>query len=220
MPELPEVETVRRQLEPQITNRKIVKAGSHWSAKFTPALEAQRREILGISRRGKYLLLSLDNDHELIVHLGMTGRLTVSHDPNLDDAYLRAWWHLDSGDTLQFHDVRRFGRIRYVLNGDYSKIPTLAAAGPEPWDKALTAEVFHERLKQSKRKLKTKLLSQRPIAGVGNIYADEALWMARNKSSDYPVGFIEVGPTAGVFALSSSKRHRQRRYHLKRLPTG
>lgn len=178
MPELPEVETIRRQLEPQLTGRAIVAADSHPSAKFTPAVEATGAGIERVGRRGKYLLFGLDDDRELIVHLGMTGVLTVLTDPP-ESPYRRARWQLDDGRWLVFDDVRRFGRIRVVPAGDYSQVPTLRDLGPEPFDDAFTAQHLHQALNASTRRLKTQLLSQRPVAGLGNIYADEALWAAR-----------------------------------------
>ncbi len=178
MPELPEVETVRRQLAPRLTGRTVV-AGSHESAKFTPGQSAVGHRFGEPSRRGKYLLLPTENGRELVVHLGMTGKLSFRPgEPDGTDPYLRAWWELDNDETLEFVDVRRFGRLRFVTAGDYRDIPTLHNAGPEPWDPTLTPRRFHQLLGASKRVLKTKLLSQRPIAGVGNIYADEALWLA------------------------------------------
>ena len=136
MPELPEVETIRRQLEPKLIDAAIVDAGAHWSAKFTPALDAVGTEIVSARRRGKYLLFDLDPGadggppRELVVHLGMTGRLAV-HEPGsalaLDDPatepHLRAWWRLDDDRVLTFHDIRRFGRIQVVDTGDYRNIP-------------------------------------------------------------------------------------------------
>ncbi len=184
MPELPEVETVRRQLAPRLVGRRVLEAGSHPSIKFTPAVDAIDTEIVDVGRRGKYLLVELDDARELVVHLGMTGVLRFRDGPHDDtDPYLRAWWTLDAGspgiaETLEFADVRRFGRLRVVPKGDYRDIPTLANAGPEPWDPALTTTRFWEAIKASNRPIKTQLLSQRPIAGVGNIYADEALWIA------------------------------------------
>ena len=187
MPELPEVETIRRQLEPRLTGRLVTEAGSHPSGKFTPAREVTGARITGTRRRGKYLLLATGDGRELIVHLGMTGSLTLASEPDLDDPYLRAWWQLDTtgraaapqpAETLLFTDVRRFGRIRVVPAGDYRTIGGLAAAGPEPFDPAFDGRQFWRLLQRSRRKLKTQLLSQRPIAGVGNIYADEALWLA------------------------------------------
>ena len=201
MPELPEVETIRRQLEPKLVGAMIVDAGSHWSEKFTPALDAVGSEVTAARRRGKYLLFDLESfeglensahpsggaDHrELIVHLGMTGRLAVhapGEGPVLDDdeaePHLRAWWRLDDERVVTFHDTRRFGRIHVVDAGDHRTLPTLHALGPEPWDPAFTGKHLADFVKKSNRYLKTILLAQRAVAGVGNIYADEALWDAR-----------------------------------------
>ncbi|MGB5756821.1 MAG: bifunctional DNA-formamidopyrimidine glycosylase/DNA-(apurinic or apyrimidinic site) lyase [Acidimicrobiales bacterium] len=183
MPELPEVETVRRQLAPLLIGRSVVEAGSHPSAKFTPATAVTGSRFVADGRRGKFLIFGTDDGRELVIHLGMTGQLKMVEDRTVtaddsDDRYLRAWWRLDDGRTLQFVDVRRFGRIRVVPAGNYSSIPALHNAGPEPFDPALDGKQFWTNLAKSRRKLKTKLLSQRPIAGVGNIYADEALWLA------------------------------------------
>lgn len=180
MPELPEVETIRRQLAPRLRGRRVLEAEAFPSAKFTPALDTIGATITGAGRRGKYLLISLNDDRELVVHLGMTGRVTFRPGaPDDSNPHLRAWWQLDDPDeTMEFIDTRRFGRLRVVPAGDYSSIPTLATAGPEPWDPQLTPDRFWHSLKASKRAIKTQLLSQKPIAGVGNIYADEALWMA------------------------------------------
>jgi len=184
MPELPEVETIKAQLRRRLIGSVMVDAGSHWSAKFTPAVEAVGDEITDVGRRGKYLLIESDGDdgpHDLIVHLGMTGRLAVTPDSAglLDHPHLRAWWHLDDGRTLTFHDARRFGRIYFVRRGEWGSINTLSRMGPEPFDESFDGAHLHRELKRSTRHLKTQLLSQRPVAGVGNIYADEALWIAR-----------------------------------------
>lgn len=179
MPELPEVETVRRQLAPRLGNRKVLEAGSFNHHKFTPAREVTGTTFKEVGRRGKYLLISTEDGRELVVHLGMTGQLRFRDgQADTEDPYLRAWWYLDGDETLEFADVRRFGRLRVVEAGHYEGIPTLANAGPEPWDPILTPKLFHQLLSKSKRAIKTQLLSQRPVAGVGNIYADEALWMA------------------------------------------
>jgi formamidopyrimidine-DNA glycosylase len=194
MPELPEVETIRRQLEPRLRDRDVVEADSHPSAKFTPATDAVGTTLLGVGRRGKFLVIPTADGRELVIHLGMTGTLDFRpvDGPNsgLDDPYLRAWWRLsptdrgagdrgaDGEEILRYVDVRRFGRIRVVPAGDYRSIPTLATAGPEPFDMDFDGRAFWERLRTSRRKIKTQLLSQRPVAGVGNIYADEALWLA------------------------------------------
>lgn len=176
MPELPEVETVRRQLEPLVTGRRIVEGWGHPSAKFASAPLAAGPAIAGVGRRGKYLLLGLDDGRELVVHLGMTGQLRLRADG--EDPYVRAWWALDDGSVLELRDVRRFGRVGVVPAGEYATLPTLAAQGPEPWDPALDDGGLWRALRRSRARVKTQLLSQRPLAGVGNIYADEALWRA------------------------------------------
>jgi formamidopyrimidine-DNA glycosylase len=175
VPELPEVETIRRQIEHRLVGRRIADATAHESPKFAPALDAIGAAITAVGRRGKYLLLGLDDGHELIVHLGMTGTLAL--DPAVDP-YVRARWSLDDGTTLRYRDIRRFGRIAVLKAGEYGALPTLATQGPDPFDHAFTPESLWTALRRSRTRVKTQLLSQRPVAGVGNIYADEALWRA------------------------------------------
>lgn len=177
MPELPEVETIRRALEPELVGRRMSHPAAFDSDKFKPALEVDDVEVHAVRRRAKYLLIGLEDRRELVVHLGMTGALYLGEP--IDDAYVRATWELDDQRTLTFRDVRRFGRLRVVPTGDYGSIPTLASAGPEPFDPDFTGETLYHALRLSNRCVKTQLLSQRPVAGVGNIYADEALWLAK-----------------------------------------
>jgi formamidopyrimidine-DNA glycosylase len=178
VPELPEVETIRRALAPRVTGRTITDAGAFPSGKFTPAIEAKGTTIESVGRRGKYLILALDDGHDLVIHLGMTGVLRVVDTRTDADKFLRAWWFLDDGTVLEYSDIRRFGRIAVFPNGDYSASPTMRVLGPEPLSDEFTAAKLHAALNGSKRAVKTQLLSQRPVAGVGNIYADEALWIA------------------------------------------
>ena len=189
MPELPEVETIRRQLAPRLTGRTVTEAWAFPSAKFDQAPGATGATVTDVRRRGKYLLLDLRpavasiGPSELVVHLGMTGRLAVARarddgPPAAAHPHLRAWWALDDGRVLTFHDTRRFGRIAVVPAGRYESLPTLAALGPEPDDERFTAEHLRTAVNAGRRRIKTALLSQRPVAGVGNIYADEALWRA------------------------------------------
>ncbi len=178
MPELPEVETIRRQLASRLAGRTIVDARAHESPKFASAVFARGARIGDVRRRGKYLLFPLDTDRELIVHLGMTGMLRIATTAE-PDPYVRAAWDLDDGAVLEYRDVRRFGRIAVVANGSYASLPTLAAQGPEPFDDAFAPQQLWTALRASTARVKTQLLSQRPVAGVGNIYADEALWRAR-----------------------------------------
>jgi len=203
MPELPEVEVVRRQLAGPLVGRLITDAWAHPSHKFASGADAVGSEIEALRRRGKYLIADLDCGRDLIVHLGMTGRLCFADvsetreallsrpvdgpaaevmAPNavsVSDPYVRAWWRLDNGETLCFHDVRRFGRIAVCDRGDYRGLPTLAAMGPEPLEGGLDSATFWQASRRSSQRIKTQLLNQRLVAGVGNIYADEALFLAR-----------------------------------------
>ena len=184
MPELPEVESVLRQLRPRVRDRWIVRVTADAQARFGGLSDAAGQRIIDLRRRGKYLLASLEAPsarqppRELICHLGMTGALRVRDEDGWSpDAYVRASIFLDDG-VLDFRDVRRFGRLTVVTQGDYAHIATLANLGPEPLSPQFTPEGFHLALQRSRQPVKSQLLSQRPVAGVGNIYADEALWQA------------------------------------------
>ena len=141
------------------------------------------QRIEGVGRRGKFLLLPLrrpdaaEPSDELVVHLGMTGVLS----PRPPAAHLRLRLRLSGGspDVLYVQDARRFGRVLVVPRGDYRALPTLAAMGPEPLEAGFTATAFRAALARSSQPIKAYLLSQRPVSGVGNIYADEARWRAR-----------------------------------------
>ncbi len=187
MPELPEVETIRRQLEPKLLGATILDAWTFGTPKFSDALLARGTSVTQIRRLGKYLLIGLaavdqaepTTERELIVHLGMTGRLAVVEEGAPEDYFhKRATWNLSGDRILVFDDVRRFGRIALVDAGDYGSLPTLSALGPEPFDDAFTPEHLRRAVNGSRRAIKTQLLGQRVVAGVGNIYADEALWLA------------------------------------------
>jgi formamidopyrimidine-DNA glycosylase len=184
MPELPEVDTIRRRLAESLPGRRITAAWSHPSPKFAEAPAAIGTTIESVDRRGKYLLLPLDDGRELIMHLGMTGSLRLRHDETTTDPYDRARWTLHGGGSLAFRDVRRFGRIAVTDRGDHGRLPTLAALGPEPFGDDLDGDSLWRALRASRQHLKTQLLSQRPVAGVGNIYADEAFWIAGVNPAD------------------------------------
>jgi formamidopyrimidine-DNA glycosylase len=183
MPELPEVESVRRQLEPRLVGRTVTGVAAQPQERFLDVEAAVGGRIEAVRRRGKYLLLPLtgpgEDTRELVMHLGMTGSFRFRGDPGwLPDAYVRATFVLDEG-ILDFRDVRRFGRLAVVPAGDHRAIPTLHHLGPEPLSEDFRPERFHAAIRASRTAIKPLLLSQRPVAGVGNIYADEALWRAR-----------------------------------------
>jgi formamidopyrimidine-DNA glycosylase len=213
VPELPEVETIRRQLEPRLAGRRLGRAWAFPHAKFTPALEVGPAVVERVDRRGKYLLLVLDGDRELVVHLGMTGSLRVRPAGDVGDAYVRAWWALGGGDgggggeALEYRDVRRFGRLAVASGRAY--LGTLAVQGPDALDGSLTAEGLWRALRASRRAIKTQLLSQRPVAGVGNIYADEALWRAGIHPARRAVTRAQAGALLDALraVLGESLRH-------------
>ena len=183
MPELPEVETVRRSLAEAIMGATI---GDLWVGPFSGSLagitpEAMRAEIVGeqivkIGRRAKYLLLTLSNERTLAIHLRMTGELTIARPEEPSGKHHHLTFVLADGRELRFSDIRKFGRIRLL---DAAELAVLdAALGPEPLAPDLTPEMFHARLQEHRRAIKPLLLEQHFLAGVGNIYADEALFAA------------------------------------------
>ncbi len=202
VPELPEVESVRRQLAPWLTGRRVeaVWWDPHPHARFHAVDRLTGRRLTAVTRRGKFLLLPLDptadGTHlELVLHLGMTGSLRVGPDQRPDGAaaaplsHVRARLDLDDGSVLAFRDPRRFGRLSVVEAGRYAEVvPTLARLGPEPLSADFTPEVLAAGLAASRAPVKARLLDQRLVAGVGNIYADEALWRARIHPASRRVG--------------------------------
>lgn len=188
MPELPEVESVRRQLDPELSGHTVTEV---WTdphpalvREFHDVHRASGRKILEVNRRGKFLICPLDEGLELVMHLGMTGSFNFSS----HDAHTRAWLGFDDGRTLYFRDVRRFGRMAVVDAGDYAVIPTLALLGPEPLSDDFDPEAFAAALGKTSSPVKPFLMSQKAVAGVGNIYADEALWLARIHPASRRVG--------------------------------
>ena len=190
---------------------------AHPSPKFATAVDAISHRFEAVDRRGKYLIARLDRDRELIVHLGMTGSLRIADDDAPPDPYVRAAWTLDDGAVLELRDVRRFGRIAVVPAGVYDSLPTLHALGPEPLSDDFDPLAFHRALKASRRPVKTQLMSQRPVAGVGNIYADEALWRGRASrvAQDEPAA---IGSHPHRVALRAHRRDRAGRNDAARLP--
>jgi formamidopyrimidine-DNA glycosylase len=200
MPELPEVETVCRQLEPELEGRRIASLevlDARWCRPALPRKLEQAvsgRTIEGLGRRGKYLLLGLDSAQTLVMHLRMTGNLVlVEGEEKLDpsegmrlyegerstsERHLRARFLLDDGRELWFTDPRRFGEALLLDDGELDA-HFAARLGVEPLSDAFTPELLGEIAAGRTAPLKSFLLDQKGIAGVGNIYADEALFRAR-----------------------------------------
>ena len=182
MPELPEVESVRRVLAPVLegrTFRRVEIADARLSRPFDPgevarALEGER--VKALDRRGKYLVVRFESGRALLIHLRMTGSLLQGD--LRDDPYRRAVVRLDDGSDVAYRDVRRFGT--WLLLEPEEVEPYLdARVGAEPLERAFGAAALAARLAKRRAPVKAALLDQRTLAGVGNIYADEALWRAR-----------------------------------------
>jgi formamidopyrimidine-DNA glycosylase len=184
VPELPEVETIRRQLAPALEGRRIVEAhvrDARWCEPAPPEAIADAlrgRAIERVDRRGKYLILSLEDDVHLVMHLRMTGNLLLTDDP-ADPPHTRVGMRLDDGRRLLFVDVRRFGTGDVLLGSDALAEYFVSRLGVEPLSADFTAEALRALARGRKQPVKAFLLNQERIAGVGNIYADEALWRAR-----------------------------------------
>ena len=181
MPELPEVETVRRRLAPVLEGRTFERVEIEDTRLTRPleplevAAELEGERVAEVDRRGKYLIVRFESGRALLVHLRMTG--TVLHDPAPDPPHRRALVTLDDGTRIVYRDVRRFGTWLLLEPGELE--PYLAAkVGEEPLGR-FTAKKLGERLAGRRAPLKAALLDQRTVAGLGNIYVDEALWYAR-----------------------------------------
>jgi formamidopyrimidine-DNA glycosylase len=183
MPELPEVETVRRGLALRISGRRIVRAELRrpdLRRPFPPAL-AQRLDgalIGALGRRGKYILIELDADGLLLLHLGMSGRITADSSALPTVQHDHVVLTLDDGTVIRFNDPRRFGLIDYVRRGDAAQHPLLAGLGPEPLEPGFNGTYLVATLAGKLTPIKTALLDQRVVAGLGNIYVCEALFRA------------------------------------------
>jgi formamidopyrimidine-DNA glycosylase len=173
MPELPEVETTRRILEPHILGQTILTIEHTDPLRYQDTERAEGKKILSTSRRGKYMLWQLEDNLEAIIHLGMTGGFRFA-----EHSHTRVTLKLPK-QSVYYADPRRFGKWWVVDAGDYKHINLLNRMGPEPLADTFNLNDFKHRLSQSKRKIKEVLLGQEAVAGVGNIYADESLWMSK-----------------------------------------
>lgn len=185
MPELPEVETMVRDLATRVSGRRIREATVHWDRivghpdanSFVEGVEG--RLIQQVSRRGKFAIFDLDDGSTLAVHRGMTGSLLLRRSIEPDDRFVRARLRLDDGSELRLDDARKFGRLFWTgpeANGWQRPWTRL---GPEPLSDDFNPGVLKERLAARRVAIKTALLNQTVIAGIGNIYADETLFLAR-----------------------------------------
>jgi formamidopyrimidine-DNA glycosylase len=200
MPELPEVETVRRGLEPAMAGARFVKVEVHrgdlrWPLPKDFAQRLQGKTVTGLGRRAKYLLADLSSGDVLIMHLGMSGSFHVFHekDERLGRYYHErakhlaakhlahdhVVFHMSSGASVTFNDPRRFGSMKLVARENLDAEPLLKGLGPEPLGNAFGAAMLASACQGKKTSLKAALLDQRVVAGLGNIYVCEALFRAR-----------------------------------------
>jgi formamidopyrimidine-DNA glycosylase len=183
MPELPEVETVRRGLALRMSGRRIVRAELRrpdLRRPFPPML-AERLDgalIGGLARRGKYILIELDDTGLLLLHLGMSGRITTGGPGDGDAKHDHVVLTLDDGTVVRLNDARRFGLLDYIVRGAEGAHPLLAGMGPEPLEPGFDGAYLARALAGKMTPIKSALLDQRIVAGLGNIYVCEALYRA------------------------------------------
>ena len=196
MPELPEVETVRRGLQPVMEGSKIVKAEVRrkdlrfaFQKDFVARLEGQT--VTGLGRRAKYLMADLESGDVLLMHLGMSGSFRVIkdedqqvpgkfHHPRAEDrAHDHVVFHMSSGASVIFNDPRRFGYMKIIARNALEDEPLLKGLGPEPLGNAFDAAMLAHSCANKKTSLKAALLDQRVVAGLGNIYVCEALFRSQ-----------------------------------------
>jgi formamidopyrimidine-DNA glycosylase len=196
MPELPEVETVRRGLEPvmQGARFKAVEARRgdlRWPLPPDFAARLEGKTVIGLGRRAKYLIADLSSGETLLMHLGMSGSFRVTH-PSRESrpgkyhharsqqaAHDHVVFHMSNGACITFNDPRRFGSMKLVLRAKLDEEPLLRALGPEPLGNQFDAAMLARACKGKKTSLKAALSDQRVVAGLGNIYVCEALYRAR-----------------------------------------
>jgi formamidopyrimidine-DNA glycosylase len=197
MPELPEVETVRRGLEKLIVGRtilnvKILNGKSFPIARTELIKNVVNTKIVAARRRGKVLIIDLENGFSLAIHLKMTGQIVVrgkedfaaghptdSFMAKLPDKSTRVIFNLDSGSHIFFNDQRKFGWMKLMPTSEVNDMPFLAKMGPEPWDKEVCEKFIKNVRRHQSSMIKPAILDQSVMAGIGNIYADESLWLAK-----------------------------------------
>jgi formamidopyrimidine-DNA glycosylase len=183
MPELPEVETVRRGLALKLSGRRIVEARLRRADLRRPFPPMLAQTLTGarigkLARRGKYILIELDDNGTLLLHLGMSGRITAGNGESEDARHDHVVLRLDDGTVVRFNDARRFGLVDYLRRGSEAAHPLLASMGPEPLEPGFDGAYLAGALAGKMTPIKAALLDQRIVAGLGNIYVCEALYRA------------------------------------------
>lgn len=185
MPELPEVETIKETLKQLIINESIEEVSVHWEniIKRPEEVSHFKKKLIGqtfldISRKGKFLIFHLD-DYDLVSHLRMEGKYSVHPKETPRDKHTHVTFTFTSGNQLRYNDVRKFGTMHLFKKGKYLQKKPINQLAPDPFEKEFTFAYFKKRLQRTKRAIKTVLLDQQIIAGLGNIYVDETLYKAK-----------------------------------------
>lgn len=184
MPEMPEVETVRRGLISQVKGRKITNVEIRYQNLITGDVGQFKEFVTGttitdIGRRAKFLLIHLDNGYTIISHLRMEGRYRISADSSAIDKHSHAIFTLDNGQKMIYNDVRKFGRMQLWNTDDLENNKSIQKLGPEPLSTAFTFNNLKPRIMRHRKDIKTVLLDQSVMSGLGNIYVDEVLWKVK-----------------------------------------
>jgi formamidopyrimidine-DNA glycosylase len=192
MPELPEVETVRRGLAPAMEGARIAKVevrhrGLRWPIAKDFEKRLQGQTVTSVGRRAKYLIVDLSSGDVLVMHLGMSGSFRVNdgkiakyhHEKSKSTAHDHVVFHMSNGTVVTFNDPRRFGSMKLVARTKIDEEPLLRSIGPEPLGNEFDAALLAKAVAGKKTSLKAALLDQRVVAGLGNIYVCEALFRAR-----------------------------------------
>lgn len=225
MPELPEVETVMRGLEPHLTGQKLVVSQARRpDLRFPIPVDFQQitqgQTVTKLQRRAKYLLWHLSNDQTLILHLGMSGRVLIDSEDTLGK-HDHLLWETNNNTEIRYQDPRRFGFVDLVATTDLLIHKSFAALGPEPLNEGFSPEFLAEKKKGRSVAIKQALLDQKMVAGLGNIYVCEALYRAKvhpttpfkalnNTMCEILVGHIKDVLSEAIAAGGSSLQdHRQ-----------
>ncbi|WHX27718.1 DNA-formamidopyrimidine glycosylase [Virgibacillus halodenitrificans] len=214
MPELPEVETIRKTLKNLVLNKKIEKVKVYWPKiikqpddveEFKHILSGQT--IRDIKRKGKFLLFQLD-DYYLVSHLRMEGKYSVNKPIEPVKKHTHIVFYFEDGDELRYNDVRKFGTMHVYPIGEELNEKPLNQLGPDPFEDAFTFDYFYFKLKKTDRTIKAALLDQSILAGLGNIYVDETLFKAGihplKRSSKLTKKEIKAIQEAAIYTLAGA----------------
>lgn len=185
MPELPEIETIKRVIEPQVKNLTISDITTNrtdiiaYPTSDIFCKNIRNQTVSAVNRRGKFLIILLASGDKIILHLRMTGCLLLTPPNYPQEKHTHIIFHLSNGNELQFSDTRRFGRFWFIKNGEKDTYSGISKLGLEPFDKNFTAEYLRKKLCKRKKSIKECLLDQSIIAGIGNIYSDEILFRTK-----------------------------------------